>query len=309
MTQEMKDRIVDAVKAYMQEQNLSANEMAELAEINPAYLSNMLRGEYTIGEKKTPIGPRWFNKLALRIDFNLDEVYIDLQLTTQFKTGTAALERSKEYGLSGKLIGGTGTGKTFLVDKFCKKNPRHTYKITVSADHTMKLIMEELVEIMGLDGLWRNKNKAVLIGKEMKRLFEKGEKPMIIIDEAENLRPAVLRKLKGVYDQQKGYGCIMLIGTPELDTKLTNMANNKVDGMPQFCRRFEANTTTLPNVNDFDLFFDKYVKDHALQELLKRICGNYGVLVDYMLPVMKAAQEQKRTLNKSFFQLFWNNRF
>lgn len=309
MTQEIKEQIMQAVREYMQENSLSANEFSNLSEINPGYISNMLKNEFTIGEKKTPIAPRWFKKAAIAIDFKIEPVNIETMMTPQFKMITSTLEKCKEHSECAMLIGGTGIGKTYAVDRFCKRHPQHTYRLTVSYAHTWATIVLDMLNVLGLDERWRTKNKLELIGREMKKLNERGEQPIIILDEAENLKLGVIRVLKGLYDQVKDNASIVIIGTPELQKKLDRLKEKGTDGVPQFCRRFKAGTRHLPEASDYDMFLNKYVQDAGLRKLLLRISNNYGELVDYLLPVMREAKEQGKPLNESFFRLHWGNNF
>lgn len=307
MQPELKKEIIDAANQYITAKGITAEHLSKLSGVNTSYLSNMLRNVYEIqvGDKPTEINERWFKKLAKTIDFSLDNVRWEVVPTIQFQEIITALDNAKKQDTCGIIIAETGSGKTFAVDRFCLKNPVHTYRITVSSLHTLPAIMDDLLEVLGLNGQWRMKNKLELIGKHMRKLKDNGESPIIIIDESENLKIGAIRALKALYDMVTGHCSIMLIATPELDAKLERMRKNERDGVPQFCRRFKAGTRYITPVNrDFTLFFNRYVPDAGLRKLLLSLSDNYGELKDWLFPVMR--ELDGRPVTEEAFRLYHN---
>ncbi|MFN4248933.1 MAG: AAA family ATPase [Flavipsychrobacter sp.] len=309
MQQELKIEIVNAANAYLTEKGISANDLSKISSINAGYLSNMLRMQFTVmvSEKPVDIADRWFKKLAASIGFNLEQVRWETEMTVQFMEGVSWLEAAKANGQCGMIIGETGAGKTFFVDKFCLKHPSHTYRITVSNLHTLPAIMEDMLEVLGLNGQWRMKNKLDLIARHMQKLKGQGENVIFIMDESENLKIGVIRMLKALYDKIADHCSIMLIATPELINKLERMKKNEREGIPQFCRRFKAGTRYLTPVNkNYTLFLNKYVKDNGLRKLLLSECDNYGELHDYLFPVIREAHETGKPLTEELFRIYHN---
>lgn len=309
MTPELKKEIIDAANVYISEKGITATDLSKLSGVNAGYLSNMLRFIFEVQiqgtDKPTEINDRWFKKLAKTIGFSIESVRWDVIPTVQFQEIITALDSAKKQDTCGIIIAETGAGKTFAVDRFVLKNPLHTYRITVSSLHTLPAIMDDLLEVLGLNGKWRMKNKLELIGTHMRKLKDNGENPIIIIDESENLKIGAIRALKALYDMVNGYCSIMLIATPELDSKLERMRKNERDGVPQFCRRFKAGTRYISPVNrDFDMFFKKHVQDAGLRKLLLQLSDNYGELKDWLFPVMR--EMGGKPVTEEAFRLYHN---
>lgn len=306
---ELKNEIVAAAKAYIAEKGISNADLGKLAQVNDSYLSHMLRNIYTmdVNGKPTEIHERWFKKLANTIGYSLETLRWHTVSTPQFIEIISALENAKKNHICGMLICETGSGKTYAINRFKQSNPVHTYVITASDMHTMPAILEDLLEELGLNGKWRSKDKVKLIADNVKKWHGQGEDVSIIIDEAENLKIGVIRLLKAMYDAVADHCSIMLVGTPELDDKLERMKKHQREGVPQFCRRFKAGTRYISPINkNYDSMIQKYVSDAGLIKLLYSLSDNYGELHDWLWPVMRAAEQDKKPLTEEYFRIYHN---
>lgn len=295
---------------YQFQKKLSQAQLATQSKINPAYLSNMINGKYTVqsGEKEVAIQDKYFVMLAEAIGYQIQKNYWYSVGTSQFQEIITILEDSKKSKMSGMVIGDTGCGKSYAVDRFCLKNPKHTYRVTVSKMHTLPFILEQLLTLFGIQEKGRCANKMERIINHLKRLRQEGHNVIVVIDEAENLRTPVFGMVKALYDGIVNYAAIILIGTTELTDKMERMKMANRDGMPQFCRRFKAGTRYLQDVDrSFSLFFEKMgVHDKGLQALLRQMCDNYGELHDYLMPALRAADERGEPLTEGLFRIINN---
>lgn len=308
MQQEQKQQIITAATAYLTEKGLTNAELARLSGINQGYMSNMLRGNFTttVSGKPVEIADKWFIKLAETVCYKVEKTYWEPIMTTQFMQIISILEHAKQNGTSGMIIGATGCGKTYAVDKFVNKHPQHTYRVTVSNLHTLPHILEDLLGKLNLAEKGRAANKLARIVNHLQWLKRNGERVIIIIDEAENMTAHVIRMIKALYDGILNFCSIILIGTPELTDKLERMKRKDRDGIPQFCRRFKAGTRHLSQIGDMDMFLDKYVSDKGLRKLLSALCENYGELHDYLMPVIREADNTGKPLTEELFRLYHN---
>lgn len=318
MTHEVKHSVVAAATAYMADKNLSQNELARQCGINPGYLSNMLRGQFTVtvNSKPVEIQDHWFRTLAAFVGLAVEKTYWETMPTRQFSIQLNAIKTAKETGKTAMIIGGTGIGKTKNTDVFCNKMPLHTYRITVSSLYKLVDIINELVEKLGIDaasiGTMQVKSLKYRVDKIVAKLIEikrTGGNPVIIFDEGENMEMSVLKMLKGLYDALKDACAIVVIGTEQLLNKLLNLRKRNRDAIPQLYRRFKAGMVMLPPINkeiDYKPFFERFDVEPGLRRLLVSLCDNYGELNDYLEPALREADRLGQPLTETLFRTIHN---
>lgn len=319
MTKEQKDLLIEDAKRYINENNLSNNDVCRATKINSSYLSNMLRGQYhlTVDEKEVPIGDKWFLSLSEFISYNVDKVYWSRVKTRQFVEGISKLNECKNAGKTGLIIGGTGFGKSDFINSFCNKNPQHTFRVTVSSLYKLVDIVNELCDRIGIDVMLMNsqrigasslKIRVEKIIEKLKEIKRNGGLPIIIFDEGENLEIAVLKMLKALYDGLKDHCSMVIIGTDQLMNKLLNLKKRNRDAIPQLYRRFKAGYKHLSAINkeeEYPKFYEKMnVTDKGLWRLLIDLCDNYGELHDYLQPVLKEADQKNKPVTEELFRIY-----
>ena len=194
MKHELKKNIITAALAYMEEHQLSNNDVVTKAGINSGYLSNMLRGNFEtkVDNKMVPIGDKWFYKLSEVVGLDIKKRYIDAVATRQFTEIISTLQDAKETGKSKMIIGFTGAGKTFAIDRFENKYPTHTFRITVSSLYKLVDLINELVDKLNIDlgsinakRIFENSLKVRhdKVIEKIKDIKRNGGKPIIILDE------------------------------------------------------------------------------------------------------------------------------
>ena len=310
LTVEQKQKIVTAANDYIVEKKISQADCSLVVSINQGYLSCMLRGKFVIENKdqQTEIHDKWFLAMAQTVGHQHEKTYWDFLLTIQTKEVLTYLEDFKKHRMSGAIICKTGFGKTYTIDRFVMKNPGDTIRITVSSLHRLRDILDEITRYLGLTmaASITNTYRILQIIHEVRTRHRNGLRPMLIIDEAENLNVSVLRMIKAMYDGFADYCPIVLIGTEELDVKLARAISKKTEGMPQFYRRFKAGFRRVSNKLEFGLFFDKYKIEQPLRKLLLELCDNYGELHDYLEPVLREADLTGEKVTEERFRLYHN---
>lgn len=314
MTLEQKQSIITAAGQYMKEKKLSQSEMSRLSRINAGYLSQMLRGDFTSGS--TVIEKRWFVQLAKACDYRWNKSYWHSINTNQFPQIIGTLQDAKTNSTTATIIGSTGTGKTFSVERFCLKYPTETFRITASGHHSLIDIITDLSDAMGLESVsasyyrsyaFTKVRRVARIVNKLIEMRDEGKEPVVIIDEAENLKVPVLQMLKYLYDGIKGSAALVLIGTPQLLDKLEKLKRRDKEGMPQFYRRVKAGIVHISDAISFVPFFEKLgIGDKNLRKLLTDICDNYGELNDYLEPFIKECAEANKPLSEENFRIKYN---
>jgi AAA domain len=308
MNEELKLQIIAATVDYAKEKKLSNNEVARLADINPGYISSMFRNMFEVNTagKLVEISDKWFFKLAEFAGLPIKKQYWNTLQTVQFVGVISALEAAKKTSRISVVICETGQGKTYSVEKFVHANPQHTYKVTVSDAHKLRDILDELLDQLNLEHKYGTAAQLRSISDKMKELKHSGARPIIIIDEAENLKLPVIKSLKALYDIINGYASLCLIGTSQLIKRLEYMKKKDRSGVPQFYRRIKACIRYISSTPDFTPFFEKHSIEKNLRRLLCELCENYGELHDYLEPALREADEQEVPLTENLFRIIYN---
>jgi DNA transposition AAA+ family ATPase len=236
--------------------------------------------------------------------------------TKQTKEILSELMEGKEQQKALLLISDTGLGKTNAIELFMQQHKNNTYCITVGDSFKLIDVIDAIVEALGMDvnriydyrtNKYEVKRKLTLITNKLKELKTDGCKPIIILDEAENLKPSVLKMIKELYDAVIKYTSIVLIGTDQILDIMLNRKSKHRQSVPQLYRRFKAGIryiSPLVKQRDFKMFFDEYIPDNMqLQYALTAMCDNYGELHDYLHPALLKASQMSKVLSLDTFRL------
>jgi len=190
------------------------------------------------------------------------------------------------------IDGSTGMGKSFPAEQFLKNFPANTYLVTCATDQNPKQFIYELAKAVGVkrENLGGSRYDLRVVACE--RLLEvasTGAKPLLIIDETENAKPAVIGSMKDCFDYKQLYRQvgIAVLGANGFVKTLEDKAQNKIKhAYPQFLRRFGSNPVFLQdysakearsicNLYDIDNEAKKYIVTTAqnlghLNNLIKR---------------------------------------
>lgn len=296
MTPETKQEISQAVKIFAESKKISLNEIARRSGVNSATVSQIANG-------KLEIKDHWFTLVAEFIGYHngnsLEWPHVN---TPQFKSIVTHLDDARRTGQNRTIIGETGCGKTYAINKYVRANPSNTFRITVSALHNLMAIINDIIDQVGLDNIGLRPTKVRNVARRFKYYRNEGMQPLLIIDEAENLNTVAFGMLKSLYDQMEGVCPIVLVGTGQLTRRIERMVTLNKVGMPQFQRRFKAGTRKLPVVDkNFREFLDG-VEDARLVKALRRVCRNYGELHDYMTMARQEATRMRKPLTLEIFE-------
>jgi DNA transposition AAA+ family ATPase len=302
-------QIVNAAKQYLElHSQLSQNKLAEKAGVNSAYLSVLFKGQFEIGGagKKSPVKDSIFFKIANVIGHKVEKVYWETVVTPQFKQMIVTLSDAKQNGRTAVLLGDPGSGKSYTLKIFEQKNPVHTYRITVSSVFNLNDLLNEILAKLHLETSGTKARRLLRIAGKLKDIKLNGGKPIVIFDEAENLKIPALQAIKGLYDGVRDYCSIVLVGTDQLWNNLEKLRLRNKQGMPQFFRRFKAGHRWLPEMDkSFTVFLDKYSLDSGLKKLLCRMCDNYGELNDYLEPFLREADLRGEKPTEELFRIIY----
>jgi len=303
LAESIKKDISAALNEYAEMNKLSQDQLSKLAGINVSYINAILRGDTIIG--KTLIQDSYFKEVASAIGYRFESEFWKPVDTDQFFDVYTELADAKINSRVKMIIGETGCGKTYTINRFKTECPSCTYVVTVSSLYRVNNIISEFGKVMGLQLPKRDSiHKLYKLAGKLRYLRSTGKQPILILDEAENLSLPVLKMIKGLYDSVKDYCPIVLIGTNQLVNKLEKLKDNDAEGMPQFYRRFKAGIRYVTPINKNKMFspFLESVSDSGLRTLLLTISDNYGELNDYLETALREAARMEEALTEEFFR-------
>ncbi len=304
MEKEIKDRIMAAAADYLRENEMTAAELCRRAGVNDTVFSLAKKGSYFNG--RSPLPESFFRKVAATIGFRLEASYWPHVDTVQYVQTVNTLEDARERLEARMVLGETGCGKTYAIDRFCGRNTAGVYRITVNDCDTLRDILAELVRLLRIDTRTKNGSLLRRICERLRDRAMAGERPILIFDEVENLKRTGIKAIKAVYDVVRGIVPVVLVGTPEFAVALEAMKNKGVKGMAQFIRRFKAGRVELARIDRRYTDFMTQIRDEELRRLLSRIADNYGELHDYLERAIREAAEQGEELSVSLFRELYN---
>ena len=211
------------------------------------------------------------------------------------------LTEAKETSTTRIIVGETGCGKSYTVERFRLAYPLGTYVVTCNQNDTISDLTRKIQKALKVSFEGSISYRIDRISVELSRIADNGQRPILILDEAEYLSTRGLLSIKTIYDYLKGVCAIVLIGTDDILNKLER--TRRKEGMPQFIRRFKAG---IRHVRPIDRTFGKFLDGKGygkdLVRLLRMNADNYGELADYLEPAIREADRQGKELTKEFFE-------
>lgn len=309
MNDDVKDCIVEAARCYMKRKGISQNKLSDISGVS--YLSNMMKGVYTYKKSRTgedsPIADKWFEMLAEAVEYKVQKDYWPLVLTKQFKDIIKHLEEAKNDAKARVIIGETGCGKTYTIKKFVKENPTATFVVTCHSSTTEKSLHDRIMKMLNIPCKGNSDERLDKISVELWRMSREGLNPVLILDEAENLKMGTFQSLKAIYDYLEDRCGIVLIGTGQLIDDLEKLKGSNKKGVPQFYSRFK---TGIRYVRSIDPAYPDFLKDRQLEESLKDLlrerAENYRELKNDLEPALREADRRRGPLTEDFFRMINN---
>lgn len=316
ITLEQKQQIAQACNVYaiannwVSDKTTGVNQMATFTKVNAAYVSHIMRMDFTYKDSKTgenkDIADRWFAQLADCIGMKLTKEYWPHVNTPQYEAIDLELREALATSATRVLICESGSGKTYTVNRFKKEFPNRVFIITCHRYDTVSDLVDKMAEAIGRPVVERRTSRKlsdINIALYSMGRFD-GAKPMMIFDEAENLTLTTFQMLKAMYDTIKWSCATVLIGTDQLTRTMERLKNKNKQGMPQFYRRFKAGIRHIvPMDRRLDVFLTDMPYPVTFKNTLRSVCENYGELHDFLMPAMREADEMGIPLTERFFRM------
>lgn len=296
--------IMHALQDYIKGHGISQEMFAAQIGVNVSYINTLMNDRMVVGT--TQIGDKYYVKIADAIGMisECDQSWRHVD-SVQYELILEELIDAKTRGMDKIIVGDTGCGKSYTVGQFFRLRPDYTYRVTVSNEHLLRHILNELGDTMNIKHNSDIVTKMNQIGRFMRKLKLERKQPIIIIDEAENLKPRALKAIKALYDRLDGYCPIVLIGTSHLTRMIDTLREKDEPGIPQLYRRFKAGIREIKSINK-DTMFDPFlsiVEDDNVRDMIHNLADNYGEINRYVEPAIRESRAMGVPLDERFFRM------
>ncbi len=267
-----------AARKYAEKKSLSkaafSREVGIAAATFSEWWSGKYRGDYT---KTTEAVSQFvdnqnsFEQTELRIPDDLE--YVETPTSQEVMTALQFAQSMPEMAV---ITLGAGMGKTMTIEEY-QKTHSHTYLATMDpTTSTPSTMLREIARTMGIyEKSLINLKEAV--GYQVQR---NGRKPLLIVDEAQNLNDSAVDQLRHFLDR---YQCgVALVGNEEIYTRFTGEREGKAPPKTygQIKRRIGVKVQRLlPRAKDIAMIIDAWnIEDEQVRKMLSVIGRKPGAL-------------------------------
>jgi DNA transposition AAA+ family ATPase len=275
------EKLASALEHYIKDNGISQNECAKSIGVSPSYLTHILNRNFDqIPAGKTATGAPRFTRLS---EHTVRKVELFLGLSNEiweidnYMIIFNILGEAKKYKEHRLIDGLKGSGKTFTAKDFKRQFPQETYLITCSGDMSPKDFMMEIAEQLGVNSMGSRRKIRLAIADKLK----KQNTPLIIIDEAENLKPGAYESIKALYDDVKDFAGMVLLGANNYLDFLRKRAASNRGCFPQLFSRFSAEPGLLSTMSLKDVRYVCQLNGISDKETINRLfdtCSDYREL-------------------------------
>jgi hypothetical protein len=257
------DLIPTEIERYLAENNTTQVALAQLANIDKAYVNQIVKGNEFIGKAK--IADKYYEAIALAIGYKLEKTYWNHFNTIQFKQSIITFDNARNKKSRLGIDGDTGLGKTYASTVYKRKFPQSVFLVKCSGIDNSKefalSIAEEINNSTSGEKITLTGTKGSIIKKCCDKIRKQGNNPILIIDEFENSKAGNIPTIKAIADEIEGFASIVVIGI-DVQKMLTKGAESRKNGFIQTNRRWSFAWTKL---------------DPSIAEDIENICIELGV--------------------------------
>jgi len=173
---------------------------------------------------------------------------------TNYKVITSTLHDAKLSRLFIPVSERAGSGKSESVDAFAKAHSAHHVYLIRCDEWAKREFLEELCTTLGIQvptGICSNYK----LSQRVIKFFEErtSHAPLLIIDEADKLKPTALRFLIPFYNRLEDKMGVVILGTENLKKEITKGVRLQKKGFDEIDSRFGRKYITLPGTTRSDV--------------------------------------------------------
>ena len=297
----LQGKVVTDMRELMEQKGLSQRQMATLG-ISEGSLSDLLHERRAFsGALLSKIG-----KVLGDLQNGESRLFTSLR---QYQKMIHVADFTRQQALFSLACGNTGIGKTTAI-RHIYACELYTFYSKVEDDLTWRELLAKIATALGLSHL---PYRTEALRSKLQHKVAQLSRPLLIIDEAEELTNSVSRKLKRLHTLTEGQLGVLIVAHPELKRRLARASGLHSEGQPR-AWRLETQYATLwrrlthfdlPPVSDEDIGKlcqqELHINDRAVVALAKERWTNYGYMARDLL-VAEVAGLAWETMTTDEFQ-------
>lgn len=307
ITSEQKQSIVSAIE---REKGLlgSYNKVAAKLGVSPAAVTNnMLKAE-----NWTSVSESTWKKAAAALSVSLAGGRWTLAQTTNVKLMQGLLSAAQEQAMFIAISDKAGSGKTASIRAFREQDSTASVFVLECEEWNRRQFLLRLLTELGErpegEGYHNIDRLQGQVVKFFKQRVSRGVTPLLILDEADKLKPAALRFLIPFYNKLEDEAGIVIAGTENLEKEVERGRAKAIKGYDEISSRlgrnfFHLTGATLEDVAlicrangvESEAAIDRIWKE--VNPTRKDIRGRYVQVVEDLRRVKRLVQREKISIN------------
>ncbi|MEI6846590.1 MAG: AAA family ATPase [Chlorobiaceae bacterium] len=287
-------QLVEEIKALMAAEEISGNALSKLCGISGASLSQWLSGIYPANpeqiEKKISA---WLQRRKEVDALPLQglERFEKTAKTTVYRHVTETIRHCHLKGKIGLVTSLSGTGKTRAIKDYVEHNPG-SIAIECHPTFPMRSVLQEIARQSNIEARGNVHEVLMAICEKLQ-----GTGKVIILDEAEHLKPAVLDVVRRIYDFAN-IG-IVYVGLPRFAATMRGL-RGEFQYIWNRCRvKREVVRTRKDIVSDLALLIGEMVEEpQPIAQVIAEFCGGDIRQAEDLFFATYAAAQTGETLNE-----------
>ena len=267
MTELQKNDVLKAIEREISNIG-SANKCATKCGVSPALVSQVRKGEWKL------VSDAMWLKLAGKLGVSWSGWQI--AETANYKMMQKVLTDAKEERLFVPVSYPAGAGKTVGINGWLGSHEGYNYVIRCR-EWTRSEFITHLIREIGLEPPKRQKTIDQLAQVAIDRFIEiKQYAPMLILDQANSLKPSALKFLIHLYNALEDEMSVVIVGTENLEKEIKRGVQYDKDGYDEIESRFGRHYLHLLGASKSDvakICQANGLTDKALQRAIYKECG------------------------------------
>jgi DNA transposition AAA+ family ATPase len=240
ITNEQKEKIVDALKKYVERYPSQNSAAQSLNNCSPATISAMINGKWMA------ISDNMWKSISVQVQAPKEWVNVE---TTSFKTITSVLEDARENANCLWITGSAGCGKTTTAKIFAADH-KNVFYIQCDADMQKADFVRETARACGIQSQGIRMRDLII---EITAKISISEKAVIIFDEADKLNEGIFYYFIDLYNKMEDLCGIVFLSTDYIKQRIHYGLQYNKKGYNEIFSRigrkfFELDPTTTNDV-------------------------------------------------------------